>query len=225
MTEELPSAPGLAPDAAELPGPRKSRSRRWLLLGAVVVLAGGAGATAFALTGGSPPPPATYRIATPHSAGEWRISNGPSNLSPADLSDSEIQRMAGGLAKNAVTAFYTRTSPSTVVIFHGATGPLGDPAGLINRLHANPNLISEIPGASVTWREVAPGPHGGRAACGDVTSSGVLPVTIPFCVWQTTTSLGQFVQLPSPGIESGALSPDDLGAVMRSLRGDLEAAG
>lgn len=202
--------------------------RRWWLAGLGAVLAVGAAIAVPVVSSGSPAPSvsaADYRIVTPPNAGGWRIStSGPDGLTLADLEASRMQRLVDGKAQHGVASFYTDPATGTTVIFDGASGPLGDPADLIARLRADPTQITTLPGAKVTWHEVDPGPHGGRAACGDVTDPSLSPlVRVPFCVWQTTTSFGQLTQLPN-GPGPGNLTADALADLMRRMRPDLETA-
>jgi hypothetical protein len=195
------------------------------------VLAIGAAIAVSAASCGSPAihSPAAYKIRTPSVAGGWKISaSGPGGFTTADLQASRLQILVDGKARHAVAAFYddpaTSTDPNTgiQVVFDGATGSLGNPAGLIARLRADPNLVTTLPGAIVTWHEVAPGPHGGRAACGDVTDPAVSALArVPFCAWQTTTTFGQLTLLPN-ALGPLTMTADALGDLMRRMRLDVE---
>jgi hypothetical protein len=241
MTEDElspPPAPGLPPAPPEPPpdpdqppaiAPRRA-ARTWWLLGAGAVVAAGIAVAAVVLGGGSSPTPTTYRIATPHVAGGLVLdASGASAFTAAELQGSSIQQLVGGKAQQAVSASYTDPATGTQVLFDGATGPLGDPARLMATLNAGPALITQLPGGSIVWTAVDPGAHGGRAACGAASSSLAPTIRIPICVWQTTTTVGELVQLPATGAallpDPGIISGDALGGVMRRMRADLEVAG
>jgi hypothetical protein len=101
---------------------------------------------------------------------------------------------------------------------------------MIAHLHDDPTATIGMPGASITWTEVPAGPHGGRAACFAASTSLMRCLSIPTCVWQTTTSIGELTQLPAFGAAllgsySDIITTRTLADLMLRMRLDLEIAG
>jgi hypothetical protein len=166
--------------------------------------------------------PAAYQIRTPPLAGGWKISaSGPGGLTVADIAASPLQLLVFRKARHARAAFYTDPVTGIQVLFGGASGPLGNPADLIARLRADPGVVTTHRGVVVTWHEVAPGPHGGRAACGEISPSQSPGAPLPFCAWQTTTTFGLLTELDTTPVGLG-MTVDGLASRMRRMRPDLE---
>jgi hypothetical protein len=212
--------------------PRRGLRRRWPLLALGGAVAAAAAITVAIVPGGSPgtgSPAAAYLIVAPPAAAGWKITEaGPGGATLSLLEASPLMQHFYGVAGRTAAGIYfdpaSGASPDSAasVVFGGASGSLGDPAGLIARLRADPGQAVSRPGVVAGWHEVDPGPHGGRAACGDVTYLSP-PARVPFCTWQTPTSWGELSQLPATPV-SGVLTTDGLASLMRRMRADLEVA-
>jgi hypothetical protein len=166
-----------------------------------------------------------YDVATPRVAGGLVIEGeGGSEMDSEALNRTEAQVIVGRRATRGVSANYA--GANVRVTFTGVAGTdLGDPADLVTRLNANPpQVLQRFPGR-VSWAEVDPGPHGGKAACGTVTAElAGRPVTVVTCAWQTRQTFGQLTEVPPTG-GNQTLSANAMAELMRRMRADLEPSG
>jgi hypothetical protein len=167
----------------------------------------------------------TYTITTPAQAGGLTRLGAASTVRPSTVGYENIQQVVNGRARTPVTALYQEPSRRLLLTLQATTGDLGDPAGLLNRLRAHPPQVgqSKVEEINSSWKRLAatdPGPHGGRAVCGELSVSAPRSVpaesTITVCAWQTHHTFGYLFAPASP------LSVADLAEVMRQMRPDLE---
>lgn len=136
-----------------------------------------------------------------------------------------------GRARTTSAAIYQDDAKTLVVTTQWGTGDLGDPADLLSRLRAHPpqaggGSTSSVLQIKTAWKDLAAtdeGPHGGKAACGDVSISlGSLSSPqsqLTYCAWQTEHT---FVALSAIASPLRPVSPAQLGDIMRRMRPDLE---
>ncbi|WP_067477371.1 hypothetical protein [Actinomadura hibisca] len=210
-----PGAPyGQSPYGGPPPGPPKSRAG--LVIGLVIgalalIVVAGIVVVVLARAGGGD----EYTITTPATvAGRQRDTSTESRLSTQMSSlRSQLESQSGGKIDSFVSAFYKDASGGTSltvpqgVMFVGGTGEMGDPDAFVRGFRE----AGQKAGSVVT--ETEPGPHGGKAACGQVSGSGV---TISQCAWATRSSFGVVVPT-TPGTSTGTAAE-----LMRTFRGEVE---
>jgi hypothetical protein len=213
-----PIDPAYAP-----PAPPRRRSGVIILVAvAVVGLAAIAVTIALIETSGE----TTYTIVTPPTAGGIGIDGKPSTLQPSDIGYKNIQDVVGGRAKTTISALYRDPSRGLLTV-QAATGDLGKPDDLLNRLRAHPPQAGEsVIKLNSSWKrliETDPGVHGGKAVCGELSIS-VSSLSLPQaglteCDWQTAHTYMSLSLIASPGKQ---LTAEQLADVMRRMRPDLE---
>jgi hypothetical protein len=196
-----PADPSYAP-----PAPRGRRPTRLVVIVAVLAaVAVAAIAVTIVLVESSGEP--TYTITTPVKAGGLPRTGTPSNLDPSTAGYKNLQQIVNGRAKTAVSALYQDRATNLLVTMQAATGDLGDPADLLARLRAHPPQAgqSSILKINTSWKSLAaadPGPHGGKAACGEVSiglsSLSALQTGFTECAWQTGHTLVYLSAISSP---------------------------
>jgi hypothetical protein len=201
---------------AAYPPAKKSRTGLviGLLVGAIALVAVIVVGVVFA-TGGSGK---QYQIVATESAGGLNLlPDSVPESSPGSSKDKrQYQLEYGGTVDSGV--FTTYADGGTDLVFGGVNGKFRDPDKLVSRLRS----ASLLPGVSV-WKDIDPGPHGGKAACGENATDP----TISFCAWQTSSTFGEIMAMPSPETLRKDLSPKsvsvtELADSMRRMRLDLE---
>lgn len=174
--------PPVLDDRAAAPPSRRSR-RILVALAVVLLLVVGAG-TAFVLLrtdlGIEDTRPA--RLTTPDTlAGRPKITDGKLQELAAELV-ATIKRNVPE-ATDTVGAFYGNPAKKDMIMVAGASGPVSDPGGQLDR------AMHEMATGGLAIRDVTkadPGPLGGVAKCGDATADGV-PLGV--CAWSDRGSL------------------------------------
>jgi hypothetical protein len=219
------SPPGLvgAPTGLEYAPARRRRSDVLILAAAVATLIVVAAIAVIVIV---PKGDRTYAITMPAQAGGLIRNGTASTLGPSTIGYRNIQQVVTGRPRTAVAALYQDPPRKLLLTVQAATGDFGDPADLPNRIRAHPPQAGQqpsLPKVNTSWTRLAatdPGPHGGRAVCGELSVSlSQLPptkTTFTDCAWQTRHT---FVYLSAP---VSPLSVADLAEVMRRMRLDLE---
>ncbi|NUO61892.1 MAG: hypothetical protein HOV71_22140 [Hamadaea sp.] len=120
------------------------------------------------------------------------------------------QRAAEAATSQVVSTYYGSFAKKNVVFVLAVQGVVVDPDHLFTTVTSA--LESQRKGLTLT--EVAPGPLGGRAACGDSTVSGG---AVASCVWVDS---GSYAFIEFFGMKAAALKDQFVKA-----RGQLETAG
>ncbi|MFG2003374.1 hypothetical protein ACGFNU_29865 [Spirillospora sp. NPDC048911] len=197
-------------------GPPRRKSSLGLIIGlivgaAVVVLI--ASVAVFMATGDSGP---DYTITTPQAvAGMQRDSSTESQLSSSiQTLRTQMENETQGKITSFRSAFYKDPNGSSTgstpagVMFIGGTGNLD---GEIDSFIKGFKEAATKAGAPTT--DTSPGSHGGKAACSQISQSGV---TISECAWATGSSFG--VVVPTAPNTSMAATAD----IMRKFRQGVE---
>jgi hypothetical protein len=113
------------------------------------------------------------------------------------------------------------------ILFIGASGKFPNPNGLVGKLRGSGSGSQSASGVSTTWTEVDPGPHGGKGACGESSSTIATQVKVSFCAWQTSSTFGEVMVMPNVTTLAAAAPPTsvsatELAGIMRRMRPDLE---
>lgn len=185
----------------------------FVAIGVTVVLLTGTGATA-------------YRIVTPSQAGGLQRNGNPDTLPPSSAGYRNLQKILGAAPANTVSALY-RSPDGLLFTVQAATGDFGDPGGLLGRMRASPPQGGgSILTITTRWEQLGatdPGPHGGRAACGqvlfgaDARPSLLSSVHLTVCAWQTRHTVAMLTAtIPQ------TMTPPRLADIMRRMRPDLE---
>ncbi|GAA1253418.1 hypothetical protein GCM10009665_50110 [Kitasatospora nipponensis] len=170
---------------------------------------------------------AAYRLGTPASAGGYAFHQ-PSEQSRRQLADAAQQSARQlGLSGTPVQALYDDPADNQWIVFIGYDGTGYDPAHLHAALWQQP--VTRLDGTgdrvTVSWQDSDPGPHGGTAICRqELMRSGALAAENTACLWLTPTTFGEISFVPK-GFSDRQLrgfTAADVGALMRTLRGDLE---
>jgi hypothetical protein len=213
------------PTYAPAPPPRRRSTRLVVVAVVLAVVAAAAIALTVILVANSGE--TTYTIVTPAQAGGLPRDGTASTLDPSTPGYKNIQQVVNGRAKTTVSALYQNRSTNLLITMQAGTGELGDPSDLLERLRAHPPQASQsLLKISTSWKSLtatAPGPHGGKAACGEVSIKlsqlSTLQTTFTECAWQTGHT---FVYLSAISSPTSPVSPEELAGIMRRMRPDLE---
>jgi hypothetical protein len=170
-----------------------------------------------------------YQIATPSSAGGLSQDTSSDSLlrSAAAGAKGQVQSSLGGRVDSVVSATYV--DGNRKILFVGATGKFQNPDNLVSKLRGSGSGAGTTQGVSFSWTETDPGVHGGKGACGEGRSTSLTTVRVSFCAWQTTSTFGEVMVMPSvtsigSSSSTTSVSASELGGIMRRMRPDLEQA-
>jgi hypothetical protein len=221
--------PGPQQPYGQAPYPPAKKSSTGLIIGLVVgavALVAVIAVVVVVVSGGGG---TKYEIATPSSAGGLTQDTSSNSVlkSAAAGARSQAQSTLGGTVDNVVTATYA--DGDRKILFIGATGKFQNPDSLVSKLRSRSGSGTTAQGVSFLWTETDPGPHGGKGACGEGRSTTITSVKVSFCAWQTSSTFGEVMVMPSvtslgSSSSSRSVSASELGAIMRRMRPDLEHA-
>ncbi|RAY10700.1 hypothetical protein DPM19_34160 [Actinomadura craniellae] len=162
-----------------------------------------------------------YTMSTPSVAGSLRLDTSSSSTTSAAAARGQLQSTFNRVDQ-VVSAVYT--DGTTRFLFLGATGDMGDPDDLLSNLRRAPSPAGS--GVSIAWFETYAGGNEGEAACGMATSTVSSSVRVTTCAWQTESSFGQIVTMPSVTTLNSPrppyISTSALGSIMRQMRPYVE---
>jgi hypothetical protein len=170
----------------------------------------------------------TYTLSAPDQAGGLSMTYGkPAQVFLPAHAGNDLQKILGRRALDSTVALY-RSQDGRVFGLDMASGDLADPKHLVSRLRTNPPASgnSNLHLSTTRWTSLAetdPGPHGGKAACGDVAvESHTPPERALICSWQTRHTYGNLVVYAVTQQGQQPMTVDQLADVMRRMRTDLE---
>jgi hypothetical protein len=223
---------GLPPveEPAPVAPPPRSRTGLWLTLIVIVILilsAGGAAAYVFirmdqstAVGAGrttptttvsatptpSPTPTAGSQLSTPDTIGSFHRVTQQSVLDKADQLRTELGSLLPGETDSVAAAYQDPKAPGSPVIVAAASGPVSEPAALVDGIFSDSSVFSHLHAVS------AAATQGGSAKCAQANQNGA---TITACAWADDRTVGFVFFYDRGSSQSDSLFPTFRAAVLR----------